>query len=99
MGTRDDLRDSIAAPDAQTTADYDRATTEQALPHEPTDEQLEQMAAEVREFIGNYLGPHRHRRRRRLPGAGSAGVPDAALREIDRTRRSPTWPCGKAWPR
>lgn len=88
MGTRDDLADSIATPDQQTAADYHRAATEQALPQQPTDDQLKQMAAEVREFVGNYLaqplfvtvGDAAF-----LAGRVQLGIPrDAALREIDR---------------
>ena len=89
IGTRDDLRDSIATPDEQTTADYDRAAAEQALPHQPTGDQLEQMAAEVREFVANYLAQPLTvtvEDAAFLAGRVCYGVPrDAALREIDRT--------------
>ena len=89
MGTRDDLADSIAAPDEQTTAEYDRVAIEQSLPHEPTDTQLEQMAAEVREFVANYLAQPLTvtvEDAAFLAGRVCFGSPrDAALREIDRT--------------
>ena len=55
MGTRDDLRDSIASPDTGTVADYQTAATEQAIPDQPTEAQLEAMAGEVREVVSNYI--------------------------------------------
>ena len=77
-------------PTHRPTADYDRAAAEQALPHQPTDDQLEQMAAEVREFIGNYLAQPLTVTvddAAFLAGRVRFGVPrDAALREIDRTQ-------------
>ena len=55
MGTRDDLRDSIASPDAGTVTDYQSAAADQATPDDPNVDQLEAMAGEVREVVSNYI--------------------------------------------
>ena len=54
-GTRDDLADSIAVPDAASTAAFQEAYRAEAVPAQPTAAQVAVMAREVTEYVRAYL--------------------------------------------
>ena len=54
-GTRDDLRDSIAAPDPTSIQAFRDAYTAEPIPTDPTAAQLAVMAGEVVEHVRGYL--------------------------------------------
>ena len=64
LGTRDDLADSIAAPDAATTEDYTLGRSLDPIPAHPTPEQTVTLTEDVVRWITAYLQPADHRDRR-----------------------------------
>lgn len=55
MGTRDDLADSIAAPDAATTEDYALGRSLDPLPANPTRDQMATLTEDVVRWVAGYL--------------------------------------------
>lgn len=55
LGTRDDLADSIAAPDAATTEDYNLGRSLDPIPAHPTPEQTATLTKDVVRWIAAYL--------------------------------------------
>lgn len=55
IGTRDDIADSIKAPDAATAEDYALGRALDTIPADPTTDDLAEMSEEVRHWVSEYL--------------------------------------------
>lgn len=55
IGTRDDIAESIQAPDAATTEDYALGRSVDTIPADPTSDDLDEMVDEVRHWVTEYL--------------------------------------------